>query len=147
MLSYFDDKILVWPGAFSGEECEILLGRIDWDTKHGVVRAPAIARELGALAELRMPGAPSLRWTDEISISVAPVPWHLDEPRGATHKLCLYLDPRGVGTSFRYKEQEITPAVDVGAIVLFDIRLEHRVGEGYLPGRRVLGLRARAVSR
>ncbi len=142
MISYLDGKILAWPDAFSAEECELVAGRFEW-RKHGVVRSASIAGEIGLLARERMPGAPELAWTEEITISILNTPWHLDEPRGATHKLCLYLDPGGVGTVFRTEHHFFCPPGTQGTLVLFDIRLEHRTGDAPRARRRVLGLRAR----
>jgi hypothetical protein len=136
VLSYLDGKILAWPSALNPEECERIRDRFAW-ADHGVKHEPALAAELGALLHSRMHGAPALEWRPHLTVSCKPVPWHLDAPLGATHKLCLYLDPAGVGTVFR----AALPPGAQGTIVLFDIGLEHKAGE-YSGERHVLGLRA-----
>jgi len=146
VIEHFGGRVLAWPSAFSPPECGLLVERLDWGA-HGVRAAPALAAEMGALAALRMPGGPALRWTGEITASVQSVPWHLDERRGATHKLCLYLDPGDVGTVFRLSGEEVHVPAPQGTIVLFDIALEHRTGDMPPNLRRVLGLRGVGLPR
>jgi len=139
-------RVLVWPEAFSEEECAMIAGQFDDAQFSGpaLVRDPSRAYELGLLCGARMPGAPALQWLDWITLPRFGrcVGWHLDEPKNATHKLCLYLDP-GPGTEFRADEDTVVAGGGLGSIVLFDVRLEHRTAEG--EARRVLGLRARRI--
>lgn len=138
MITHLGERVLVWPKAFTAEECAGLAARFTWD-KHGVRDLPPLAHELGLMCGQRMRGCFPLQWGDEVTFSVAQVPWHLDQALGSTHKLCLYLDD-APGTEFR----DGTVAGGRGAIVLFDIRLEHRASP-FEGTRRILGLRARRL--
>lgn len=142
MESHLDGRVLVWPEAFSPEECEILAGRFPYRGPGvALVQDPVNAYEVGLLCGARMKGGPALQWLDWVTLPQfnRSVAWHLDEPKGATHKLCVYLDP-GPGTEFR----GLGVVGGYGAIVLFDIGLEHRSGEG-AAARRCLGLRAKRI--
>lgn len=145
MISLLDGRVLVWPAALTPAECGELAQGIDWKN-HGIIEMPQKAAEAGAFIRARMEGAPPLAWTSEITVSVSRVPWHLDAPRGATHKVCIYLSPGGAGTEFRERvDGPITaPPAPQGTICLFNILLEHRAAPLGPPLRRVLGLRARA---
>jgi len=145
MISSLDRKILIWPEAFSSEECELLTRRFDW-TKHGVKELPELAAEITAMLEPRTPRCPKMIWTPFVTLSMQQVGWHLDSAHGgATHKLCLYLDDSNVGTEFQHPFG-LWEGPWCGSICLFDIGLEHRTA-GAVRHRRVLGLRAREVSR
>lgn len=132
-------RVFVWPKAFTPAECAGLAARFTWD-KHGVRDLPPLAHELGLMIGSRMHGCFPLQWGNEVTFSIQRVPWHLDSPMGATHKLCLYLDP-GPGTEFR----DGTAVGGQGSIALFDMKLEHRTEPGAEGVRRVLGLRAKRI--
>lgn len=140
--------ILLWPRAFSPEECASISRALPWPLNDGphqaIHHSHVLAQFLGSRFIERMPDAPELRWLNDVTLTRIDAPrargWHLDQPRGARWKLCMYLDNViDGGTDFR----EITPACPQGTIVLFDVALEHRsAADGFAGWKRVVGLRA-----
>lgn len=128
---------MVVRSALGPELCEALRERVGFvPLASHVRRRPDLVQGLVNAVGPFLIGVPGrLAFLPEVTASWCVHDWHRDQPMGATHKVCIYVDEGVRGVVFRGDEATDAP---MGSVVIFPIDLEHRSGER----RMVLGLRA-----
>jgi hypothetical protein len=124
--------VRVWDDVLTPAECSrIIEERFEgYAPRQEILEQPRFAEMLLEQVKGRAPGFPDMRPTGHVTYTLGKrgIGWHFDGPRGASHKLVIYLNevPSG-GTLFGRSTESVRVRVEnkVGRVVLFDIGLEH----------------------
>lgn len=130
---------MVIRSALAPELCALLAAKVGFIPYASHVRTrPELVQGLVNAIGPFLIGVPGrLAFLPEVTSSWHHHDWHRDSPKGATHKVCIYLDPGDAGTGVVFRPDEVTIA-PAGSVIIFPIGYEHRSSER----RMVLGMRA-----
>jgi len=138
----------VWDDALTPDQCSALIAEyfLTGTAVSGIFPRPEVAARVLSMVRQNVPGFPADAVpTGSVTFhtDTKPIGWHYDKPKGATHKLLLYLNEVPSGGTLFSRHAPVLVKNRLGRAVLFPMHdLEH-ASETFDPRHRkyTLGLR------